>query len=259
DLFIKNLRQILSTILQEVIGVRDDADTRDVTIERDIPEPATTARFCAQHERGTAIQIRFAMRAFKVRVEHPLLQFRIANAPAKLVREHRHLASRIDNHFGVELLTRAVLHLHFDTHSAIAFKEHLLHEHALMHNRPLFGSMIDQQMIELRARDLPGDGAFVMDSLEEIKRARLFACRIRKLDTVLPNEWTLSQFFEYSKTLKGPIRVSHQRLTDMMSRKNFFLEKNYPPALARQHSSHGTPCGSTTHYNDVKSIIGIHA
>src|SRR6185295_8597450 len=126
------------------------------------------------------------MRALEVGVEHGLLEFRIADAPAKLVREHRHLASRINNHFGKKLLTRAVLHLHFNTYGAIAFKEHLLHEHALVHNGTLVGRVIKQQMIELRARDLPRDGAFVMNSLEEVKRTRLFAGRIRKLDTVLP-------------------------------------------------------------------------
>src|ERR1044071_2973395 len=181
------------------------------------------------------------MRALEVGIDHSLFEFWIAHAPTKLIREHRHLASRIDNHFGKELLMRAVLHLHFDTNGAIAFKEHLLHKHALMHNRTLIGSMIDQQMIEFRARDLPRDGAFVMDSLEEVKRARLFAGRICKLDTVLPNEWTFSQFFEYSQTLKGPIGVSHQRLANVMSRKNFFLAENDLAPLARQHSGHGTP------------------
>src|ERR1043165_909055 len=199
------------------------------------------------------------MRALEVRVKHRLLEFRIAHTPAKLVREHSHLAGRIDNHFSEVLLTRAVLHLHFDTHGAIAFKEHLLHEHALVYNRTLLGSVIDQEMIELRARDLPRDRAFVVHCFEEVERPRLFTGRIRKLHAVLPNEWTFSQFFEHSETLKGPVGVSHQRLTDVMTRKYLFLEKDYLAPLARQHAGHGAPCGSTTHYNDVKSIIGIHA
>ena len=116
---------------------------------------------------------------------------------------------------------------------ATEVKEHLFHEHALVYNGTLVGSMINQQMIELRARDLPRDGAFVMNSLEEVKRARLFAGRICKLDTVLPNKWTFPQLLKYSETLKGPIRVSHQRLTNVMPRKNFLLEKNDLAPLAR--------------------------
>src|SRR6185503_3089163 len=108
-------------------------------------------------------------------------------------------------------------------------------------------------MIELRARDLPRDRTFMMHSLEEIERPRLFACRICKLDTVLPNEWTFLQFLEQAETSKGPIRVSHQRLANVMSRKYFFLEQDYLAPFARQHAGHGAPCGSTTHYYDVKS------
>jgi len=114
--------------------------------------------------------------------------------------------------------------LHLDTNRAIPFKEHLLYKHTLMHNRALFSRVINQQMIELRARDLPRDSALVVHSLKEVERARLLAGRICKLDTVLPNKWTLLQFLEQSETLKRPLRVSHQRLANVMSRKYFFLE-----------------------------------
>src|ERR1700741_813532 len=114
--------------------------------------------------------------------------------------------------------------------------------------------MVDQQVIELRARDLPGDGAFVMYRFEEIKRARLFPGRIGKLHAVLPNEWTFLQFLEQPETPKGPIRVSHQRLTNVMPRKDFFLKQDYLASFARQHAGYRAPCGSTTHYYDVKSI-----
>src|SRR5688500_15338184 len=130
------------------------------------------------------------MRALEIRVEHTFFEFRIANAPAKLVREHRTLSSGIYHDFRIKLLTRAVLHLHFDADRLIAFKEHLLDQNTLMHHGALFGRMIDQQVIELRPRDLPGDGTLVMDGLEEVERARLLARRVCKLHAVLPHEWT---------------------------------------------------------------------
>ena len=110
------------------------------------------------------------MCAFEIRIEHGLLEFRIAHAPAELVRKHRRLSGRIDNYVRVKLFARAVLHLHLDANGTISFKQHLLHQHALMYSRTLLRRMVDQQVIEFSARDLPGDSTFVMHRLEEIER-----------------------------------------------------------------------------------------
>src|SRR6185437_13863725 len=98
-----------------------------------------------------------------------------------------------------------------------------------------------------------------MDSFEEVERSRFFSGGIRKLHTVLPNKRTCLQFFEYTQTSKRPVSISHQRFADVMTRKDFFLEKNYLAAFACENAGHRTPCGSTTHYDDVEIIIGIHA
>jgi len=42
-----------------------------------------------------------------------------------------------------------------------------------MDHCPLVGRVVNQQVIELRARDLPGDRALMMHGLEEIERPRL--------------------------------------------------------------------------------------
>ena len=100
-----------------------------------------------------------------------------------------------------------------------------------MHNRALLSSMIDQQVIELRARDLPRDGTLVMHRFKEIERPRLLARGIRKLHAVLANKRTCLQFLEHAQTTEGPVSVSHQRFADVMTRKNFFLETGLPGAL----------------------------
>src|SRR6185369_7813739 len=187
------------------------------------------------------------------------LELRIAHTPAKLVRQHRHLASRIDNDFRKELLARAVRHLHFDTNCLIAFKQHLFHKDALVHSNALFSSVIDQQMIKLRARDLPRDSALVMHRFEEVERPRFLTRGIRKLHTVLSNKRTFLHFFEYAEPSKRPVSVSHQRFADVMTRKDLFFEKNYLAPFARENAGNSAPCGSTTHYDDVEIIIGIHA
>ena len=54
-----------------------------------------------KHQRRATVEIRFAMRAFEIGIEHRLLELRIAHAPAKFVREHRALSGRIDDDLGV--------------------------------------------------------------------------------------------------------------------------------------------------------------
>jgi aminopeptidase N len=97
-----------------------------------------------------------------------------------------------------------------------------------------------------------------MHRFEEVERPRLFPSSIRKLDTVLPNEWTFFQFLEQTQTPESPVSVSHQRFADVMTRKDFFFEKDYLAPFAREDAGNGAPRGSTTHYYDVESIC-IHA
>jgi hypothetical protein len=128
-----------------------------------------------------------------------------------------------------------------------------------MYSNALLSSVIDQQVIKLRARDLPRDSTLVMDRFEEVERPRFFPSGIRKLHTVLSNERTFLHFFEYAQPSERPVSVSHQRLADVMTRKDLFFEKDYLAPFARENAGNSAPCGSTTHYDDVEIIIGIHA
>src|SRR5687768_9215617 len=198
------------------------------------------------------------MRAFEVRIKHRLFEFRIAYAPAKPVRQHRRLSSRVNNNFRKELLTRAVLHLHLDADRTIFFKQNLLDLHALMDHRALIGRVVDQQLIKLGARHLPGNGTLVMHSFKEIERTRFLAGGVCKLHAVLAHKRTILELLEQPHATEGPVSVGHQRLANVMARKHFFLKQNYLAAFARQNTRDGTPGRSTTHYNDVV-IICVHA
>src|SRR5687767_15118135 len=198
------------------------------------------------------------MHIFPIRIEHGLFEFRISDAPAKLVRKHRALSSRIYNNVCIKLLAGAVLHLHLDADGAISFEEHLLDQHTLMHNSALFLSVIDQHVIEFGTRDLPRHRAFVMHTLEEVERARLLPRGVCKLHAVLAHERTLFEFLEQAQAAEGPIGVSHQRFADVVTRKYFLLKQDYLAAFARQDAGNRTPCGSTTHYYDVV-FVRVHA
>src|SRR5678815_3138247 len=94
-----------------------------------------------------------------------------------------------------------------------------------------------------------------MHGFEEIKRPRFLACGIGELDAVLPHKRALLQLLEHTHATKGPVSVSHQRFADVMTGKYCLLEQDYTATLAGQHAGDGTPCGHTTHYYDVVSII----
>jgi hypothetical protein len=55
NLFLINLREILTAALNQVLGIRDDTNTRDVVLERDVPEPAVASLFRSQHQRCAAV------------------------------------------------------------------------------------------------------------------------------------------------------------------------------------------------------------
>jgi hypothetical protein len=172
------------------------------------------------------------MRALEIRIQNRFLQLRIAHAPAKLVRQHRHLSGRIDDHLREKPLTRAVRQFHLDTNCAIAFKQNLLHEGALMDHHATISSVINQQLIELSAVYLPRHRALMMHRLEKVERPRLLPCRIGKLHAVLAHKRAVFEFLEQTHAPESPVSVGHQRLTDVMPRKHFFLKQDHLPAFA---------------------------
>src|SRR6266581_6688546 len=130
------------------------------------------------------------MRPFEVRVEHGLLELWIADSPAEPIRQHCSLSCGINHYPGVETLTRAVAHLNFDTDGLITLEKHLGDSNTLMYDRALLSGVFDQHLIKHRAGDLPGHGALMMYSFEEIKGTRLSPHLVRELNTVLTDEGT---------------------------------------------------------------------
>ena len=193
NFFVEDFGQILAAPFHQIIRVGDNAYAGDIVFQRDVPEPTVAADFGAQHQRCAAIQIRFAMRAFEIRIQHRFFQFRIALPPTKLVRQHRGLSGRIHDDFGMEGLQRTIRHLRLDPDSLIAIKQDLLDLCFLMNRRALFRSVCDQHQVEFRSCHLPGDSAFVMVGFEEIERARFFARRVGERHAVFAREGTRLQ------------------------------------------------------------------
>src|SRR6266498_4091084 len=194
------------------------------------------------------------MRPFEVRVEHSLLELWIADSPAELVRQHSALSCGINHYLGVETLTRAVAHLNFDADGLITLEKHLSDSYTLMNCRALLSGVFDQHLIKHRAGDLPGHGALMVYSFEEVKGTRLFPHLVRKLNTVLADEGTLFELLEEAHALERPIGVGHQRFTDVMARKHFFFEKDDAAAFALEYAGNGAAGRTPAHHDNV---IGI--
>src|SRR6478672_12073110 len=102
-----------------------------------------------------------------------------------------------------------------------------------MDHSALLSRVINQQLVEFRAGDLPRYRTLMMHSLKEVKRARLLARRIRKLHAVLAHKRTVAQLLQQPHAPEGPVSVGHQRLTDVMTRKHFLLKQDHLATFAR--------------------------
>jgi hypothetical protein len=151
----------------------------------------------------------------------------------------------------VELLARTVRHLRLDADGAVAVEENLLDQSLLVDGRALFRRVFDQHLVEDGAGHLPGDSALVVISLEEIKRARLFALRVGELHAVFADERAGFQLLQQSHPLERPEGVGHQRLADMMAGKLFLLEEHDSAAFAGEDAGDSAARRPAAHYDHV--------
>src|SRR5262249_50273839 len=149
-------REILTTPLHQVFGICDDSHAGDVILEWNVPEPSRAAGLSPQDQGRSSVKIRFAMRTLEVRIEHRLLEFRITHAPAKLVRKHGLLPCRIHNDLRVICLNRPVIQLGFNSYGSFPVEQHSPYRCALEGDGAQLLRMFEQELVKLRARDLPG-------------------------------------------------------------------------------------------------------
>src|SRR5688572_10072539 len=98
-----------------------------------------------------------------------------------------------------------------------------------------------------------------MHGLEEVKRSRLFARRIRKLHAVFTDKGTGLQLLQQSHSLKGKVGVSHQRFADVMAREDFLLKQHNTAAFPGQNAGDGAARRTPADHNHVVVMtIGSH-
>src|SRR5262249_46494354 len=105
---------VAAAALEQVIEWGDHADTDDVIVLRDVPEPALFVRGL-DHERRPLVPARVTVGPFPVGPDGPLVQHRVPEAQLEAVLQQRALAAGINDHLRPHLFPRAVLLL--DAHA----------------------------------------------------------------------------------------------------------------------------------------------
>src|SRR5947199_1522886 len=90
-----------------------------------------------------------------------------------------------------------------------------------------------------------------MIGLEEIKRARLAALGVCKLNAVFAHERRLFKLLQNTHALKRPVGVGHQRFADVMAREVFFLEQDHTAAFACEDACDAAPRRAAAHYDYI--------
>ena len=172
---------------------RDDADTHQVVMQGDVPEPATLVS-CLQHHRPAFVSAGIAIGTAPVGPDRAFVQDGIPHTQAEAILQQSDLTAGIDDDFGANLTWRGVGCLHGDADSAFTVEEYVEHARALVDLGTMLAGVIEHHPVELAADDLPGLRAFVRLVVPEVDRCRQSAGGVDGLHAVLPDEVTACIF-----------------------------------------------------------------
>src|SRR5207248_2179160 len=122
----------LGTVQEEVVVRRHHADTDDVVVQRNVPEPALLAGG-GTHERGALVAAGVALGALPVSPQGRLLQDQVPLTQPQPTLDHRALATGIDDHPRpyLALCAGRIRNPHAD--GAAALEEYLEDAYTFMH------------------------------------------------------------------------------------------------------------------------------
>ena len=200
---------------------------------RDIPEPAGAARRL-QDQRGAFVAARVAIGAFPVRPDRPFVQDRIPDAQPQPILNEPGLAARVDHDPRPHFAHRALRGPDRHADRPPVLEEDVQHAHALVRRDPVRARVLEQQLIELAAHDLPGLRALVRLVVPEVEGRRQLAARVDELHAVFLDERALLHRGQHAQALEDPVGLRDQRLADVKARKTLPLEQRDPVALLRE-------------------------
>ena len=227
-----------------MIKRRDDPDAHDVILQGDVPEPADLAGRL-QHQRGPGIAARLPHRPLPVRPDRRLLEHRIPLPQTQTIEDQSALTGGIDDHLAVDDLLDARLVDEPHALRSIPVEEHLEHPNALVHIDAVPTGVVEQQVVELLACDLPGPRTLMLLVIGKVKRLRHPSLLGDELHAVLFNERATPELWQHPEPLEHPECLWDQRLSDVIPREPLSLVEPNPSTVLRQQRRRGR-AGRTT-------------
>ena len=139
----------------------DDAHADHIVGQGDVPEPADLAGRL-HHQRAPGIAALLPPRTLEVRPDRGLLEDGIPLPQAQPVENHAALAGRVDDHLAPRhaLVPCIVDGPHAD--GTLSGEQHLEHANPLMHVDAVPAGIVEQQLVEILPRHLPGARTLVL-------------------------------------------------------------------------------------------------
>ncbi len=200
--------------LLEESGIEHHADAGAPVRQRHIPEPAI-GRTKLAGERAVAACI--SLDSVVVGEDRDLLEVRIGFLELEMVAQNRVASARIDHIAGRDLFKVAVLRLQIQLHS-IFEKLDALDRGFLAHLGPVFGGVIEQQLVELRPRHLIRGIGLRAEAILEIEFHPFLRTGARHLAAVFPEETGLLEFLVQTEPGKRLHADREKRFADVKTR-----------------------------------------
>ena len=227
-----------------MIKRRDDPDAHNVILQGDVPEPTDlTGRL--QHQRGTGIAARLPHRPLPVGPDRRLLEHRIPLPQTEAIEDQSALTGGIDDHLAVDDPLDARLIDESHALRTVPVEQYLEHPNALVHVDAVPTGVVEQQVVELLACDLPGPRTLMLLVIGKVKWFRHPSLLGDELHAVLFNERATPELWQHPEPLKHPECLWDQRLSDVISREPLSLVEPNPSAMLRKQRRRGR-AGRTT-------------
>ena len=203
-------------------------------------------------ERGALVAAGVALRPLPVRPQGGLLEFRIPVAQAEAVDDERTLAAGVDDDLRPHLALRFVLGLHPNADGLLLLEEHLQHPRALVNLHAVLAGVVEVELVELAADDLPRLRRLVRLVVPEVERLRELAVLVDELDAVLLDEVARLHLLQQAGALEGEVGIRDHRLADVEAREVVALEEFDAIALLGEQRRDGRAGGPAADHDDIR-------
>ena len=203
--------------------IQDNAHAGAIVVEWNDPPPAVDD---AHHTSEGAVSPGFPSDPFIVGKERDLLQMSVVLFQIEFVPEKRIPTARINQVFRAQETALSSLLAHTQLRTLV-IEFHRLDAGRLANLNAVLAGMVQQQLIEFRARDLVGTVGSRLKSVAKIKFNRLLTPSVCHFSTKFFDEPGRQQFLVNAEPAKSRHTKGQERLADVKTGEFLALEYNH--------------------------------